>query len=493
MKLFLTESSGWELPDGSPVNRQALSALGLYDGMPFFLNEDGSYADALNRWLRDLPGDGAAARSTWVNYARDVHVFLRFLNHARPGVQWTEVTTDDLHRYAKERREDPTSDLYVSGASWNRALAALERLYDWAVRTKLIAESPFTYRFRTLYRETRDTIEPVDSRQNVLRARPDRAPPRYLSVDEYVFFRNVGLRGLLPSGKADPFFRGRCAVRNALFSDLLVTTGMRRTEASTLLLWEIPEIAARAVPREVECTVEGAVSKNKQSRTVYVPREVYLRLQHYIREQRSHAVLGAIERHGGKAAADEALVAQHVEGTTVRLIGRKKPMDSGRFGVEDRVRLLQVAGDRVIGPAQVFVGESGLALAPTAWNDIFDAASARVERFKDDYPHATSARPGGDLAVRPHDLRHTYAVNFLSRLYQRFLETTDPAILKDAGRQLQHRLLKDPLRTLQLRMGHRQLESTFIYLQYIEQVQDLAHDAAAKWASDLDLSEGGPL
>ena len=491
MKLFLTKTSGWELPDGSLVNRQALSNLGLYDGMPFFLNEDGSYATALNRWLRDLPTDGARARSTWVNYARDVHVFLRFFDHVRPGTPWTAVTTEDLRRYAKERQGDATSETHVSGASWNRALAALERLFNWAVRAKLIAESPFTYRFRTTYYSTKDTIEPVDSRVNVLRARLDRPPPRYLSVEEYLFFRNVGLRGLLPSGKADPSFRGRCAVRNALFSDLLVTTGMRRTEASTLLLWEVPEISASAVPREVECTIEGSISKNKHSRRVYLPRQVYLRLQHYIREQRSHAVLGFIERHGGKAAADHVLAVQHLEGMTVRLIGRKKPMDAGRFGKEDRVRLLQVVGDRVIGPAQVFVAESGSALAPTAWNDIFDAASARVERFRDDYPHATGARPGGELAVRPHDLRHTYAVNFLSRLYQRLLETTDPATLKDAGRQLQHRLLKDPLRTLQLRMGHRQLESTFIYLQYIEQVQDIAHDAAEKWASDLDLSAGG--
>lgn len=492
MKLFQTETSGWELPDGSPVSRQALSGMGLYDGMPFFLNGDGSYASALNRWLRDLPVDGATARSTWVNYARDVHVFLRYLEHVRPGAHWTEATTEDLKGYAMARRGDPASELYVSGASWNRALAALERLFGWAVRTKLVEQSPFTYRFRTTVHTTTDTIEPVDTRLNVLRARMDRPPPRYLSVEEYVFFRNVGLRGLLPSGKADPLFRGRCATRNALFADLLVTTGMRRTEASTLLLWEIPQIPARSTPREVECTVEGSVSKNKNSRPVYVPREVYLRLQHYIAEQRSHAVSGFLQRYGDVSAGDADLAVQHVEGTTVRLIGRKKPMDAGRFGAEDRVRLLQVIGERVVGPAQVFVGESGLALAPTAWNDVFEAASARVERFKEDYPHAHSARPG-DLAVRPHDLRHTYAVNFLSRLYQRFLETTDPALLKDAGRQLQNRLLKDPLRTLQLRMGHRQLESTFIYLQYIEQVQDIAHDAAAKWASDLDLDEGGAL
>jgi integrase len=49
-------------------------------------------------------------------------------------------------------------------------------------------------------------------------------------------FRDVGLCGQLPEGLEDPNWRGRNGARNALFADLLITTGLRLQEASGLML-----------------------------------------------------------------------------------------------------------------------------------------------------------------------------------------------------------------------------------------------------------------
>ena len=54
----------------------------------------------------------------------------------------------------------------------------------------------------------------------------DTAPIRFLTVEQYLFFRDVGLYGLATDGHRDPSFNGEQAFRNKLFADLLVTTGV---------------------------------------------------------------------------------------------------------------------------------------------------------------------------------------------------------------------------------------------------------------------------
>jgi integrase len=51
-------------------------------------------------------------------------------------------------------------------------------------------------------------------------------------MDDYRIFRDVGLRGLALDGTERPGARDRNGLRNALFADLLVTTGLRLEEAS---------------------------------------------------------------------------------------------------------------------------------------------------------------------------------------------------------------------------------------------------------------------
>src|SRR3546814_15399641 len=83
-----------------------------------------------------------------------------------------------------------------------------------------------------------------------------RRPPRSTRTDTlfpyttlFRSFREVGLRGLTVEGTERPGARDRNGARNALFADLLVTTGLRLEEASHLLAAEIRVRDARSEPQ----------------------------------------------------------------------------------------------------------------------------------------------------------------------------------------------------------------------------------------------------
>ncbi|MGE6057362.1 hypothetical protein ACQJ2V_28445, partial [Klebsiella variicola subsp. variicola] len=69
-----------------------------------------------------------------------------------------------------------------------------------------------------------------------------RSDVRFVTMDDYRIFREVGLRGLTPDGTERLGARDRNGLRNALFADLLVTTGLRLEEASGLLTAELAAI-----------------------------------------------------------------------------------------------------------------------------------------------------------------------------------------------------------------------------------------------------------
>lgn len=128
----------------SPFDRQ----LQLVEGMPFFVTTDGKYPlDDLNAFFRYLPSDGCHSPRTWLAYARDIDAFLTFL-HDVYEVHWLDADNRHLTHYRQIRRGDDAEkhNTKISGSSWNRALAALERLYRFAVEEGWIDRTPFRYR-----------------------------------------------------------------------------------------------------------------------------------------------------------------------------------------------------------------------------------------------------------------------------------------------------------------------------------------------------------
>ncbi|WP_119730098.1 hypothetical protein [Thermomonospora amylolytica] len=113
------------------------------------------------------------------------------------------------------------------------------------------------------------------------RRRPLRLPRRYgsglsrqmqvrhLTLEQYLFFRDVGLGGQRPDGEVDLAFRGWCPHRNRAAVELALMTGMRKREWSSVLL---PELATgdRRPGDPVRFWLQACAKYGRQ-REVYVP------------------------------------------------------------------------------------------------------------------------------------------------------------------------------------------------------------------------------
>ncbi len=210
-------SGGW--------NRQAQ--------VPSIRRGGATYDANLDRFLADLPLNGVRSQHSRRSYAYDLLVWVRYLDEARSKTVW-QATREDVDAYHRARRHDEAANR-ISTASWNRAVAALDKLYRWAVEEGLIAQSPFNY--RDVWRRMpsgRGRTMTVTRNQAYERA-AKHSEVKFITFEDYRHFRDVGLLGLTPEGSERPGARDRNGSRNALFADLLISTGLRLEEASSLL------------------------------------------------------------------------------------------------------------------------------------------------------------------------------------------------------------------------------------------------------------------
>ncbi|MER8388788.1 site-specific integrase [Mesorhizobium sp. M1380] len=292
MQLYFTDLGALSRPlplDDSATN-PAPGALdvaeraGLIDGMPFILTDDGSYDLNLNRFFRACPGMGARSPNTWRSYARDILVWARFLAERRDGKTVWQADRHDVLAFHRARRL-AAAPYRISAASWNRSIAALDKLYRWAIEEGIITVSPFSYGV-TLRRAagSRAVLAVTANRARERAAR--RHDTRYVDLGRYLLFRDVGLRGRLPDGSEDPAWRGRNGERNALFAELLVTTGLRLTEAGSLLLAELPRLTEPG-SRSVPFDLPGPIAKGGRPRRIRIPRRVLALISDYVDLERT--------------------------------------------------------------------------------------------------------------------------------------------------------------------------------------------------------------
>jgi integrase len=107
------------------------------------------------------------------------------------------------------------------------------------------------------------------------------------------------LRGLTVEGTERPGARDRNGARNALFADLLVTTGLRLEEASHLLAAEIPVGDARA-ERQRRVELPAALTKGDRGRSMLLPRRLLPVFDAYIAVERAEAVAKFASAVAGK-------------------------------------------------------------------------------------------------------------------------------------------------------------------------------------------------
>ncbi|SFU40099.1 site-specific tyrosine recombinase XerD [Pseudoduganella namucuonensis] len=88
-----------------------------------------AFCDAL--WLED-----GLAKNSLDAYRRDLRLFARWLEVARPGTGLHAVATPDIDAYFHARHEE------TKASSSNRRLSVLKRFYQHALRQRHIAEDP---------------------------------------------------------------------------------------------------------------------------------------------------------------------------------------------------------------------------------------------------------------------------------------------------------------------------------------------------------------
>lgn len=448
------------------------TTLGLVEGMPFILGDDGSYDHHLNRFFRACPTLGVRSMNSLRAYARDILVWMRFLQERRDGKSLWAASREDIAAFHEARRlSDPP--FRISAASWNRAVASLDKLYRWALDEKIITSVPFAYRQSWAYPSKPALSQPGAT--NCAREKGARkGDVRFLDLEGFKAFRDVGLRGRLPDGREDPAWRGRNGERNALFAELLITTGLRLQEASSLMVMELPNVAVMSsqTAKSVAFRLAAATAKGGRGRDIRLPVRLIGQLQAHAGIERDVA-LGRRKRNGLGQREDRVIPVAGYEHRALRLspAGRSPRVTVDQLSAADRHRLFDAATGA---PLALWLTEDGRPMSMAAWEAVFLRASARCREMG-----------FGDMHVTPHMLRHSFAVHMLSLLLREQIGWVTGEAAHPIGAAWR-RVIGDPLLKLQRLMGHARIESTYIYLDHLAEAQEIV-DAAVD-AFDLGLA-----
>jgi hypothetical protein len=242
-------------------------------------------------------------------------------------------------------------------------VAALDKWVRWALYEGRLEREPFRYADKQVMtpqglRQVRVNAELESDRQS--------GPVRFVSYEDYLLWRNVGLRGELPDGAPDPTWRGRHAERNAAFADVLMSTGMRLGEAASLLVCEVP-------PRSGDRGFGGvhlsaAVTKRNKPRTVFMTRRTLRAVHHYIEIERDAVVQRQLSM-GGYAAAADVVTVRGTGRLSLALADGQGSWPLSKIDPGQRARLRRLDGADGPGePLWLWLGRDGLPLRPATWS-----------------------------------------------------------------------------------------------------------------------------
>lgn len=444
--------------------RRAAEGLDAY--VPRILRGGELYDADVDRFFLDLPLNGVRSRHSLRAYGYDIMVWLRFLIEVCDKTAWEAARSDVEAFHRVRRRSEPGSR--ISAASWNRSIAAIDKLYEWGVREGLLRSSPFSH--REIWRRNRTRGQGrIVARNDAFERRANQTTIRFVTLEDFRQFRDVGVRGLTAGGSERPGARERNGLRNALFAEMLVVTGLRLEEASFLLAFEIDALpAANASCRQAWLNLPAGLTKGERGRAILIPDGLLQRLRTYIRVERAHAVKKFKARQGWSVVERPIRVRRPTAGSRNLLLldGRVVPLEV--FSPEERERLVICEADNTpIEPAVLWLTEVGQPVRPNSWEVAFARACHRCQAS------------GFPIDISPHQLRHTFAVHMLAMLIQRQLEGA--SLTSSAGpAEGYRRILGDPLQQVQRLLGHASLETTSVYLDHIATRADTVDTAVAE-------------
>jgi integrase len=422
---------------------------GAREGMPFLLRPDGRYDLELHRYFDDcvslMPFNSARAA------ASDLKCFFDFLWFNRAPLNartWRDATREDRSAYKKWRLFDPNGP-GVGHSTWDREVASANAFYRWADEEGYVERNPIvqrveTYRDRHGRRSTREVPRETSNRG----PRNDIA---WFTPRMYRTWRDVGVLGRLPDGGDDRSFRGRWASRNGTFTDFMVRTGLRIAEQTSLSVFELPEYAPGLT--NFRTRLPTKIAKGGSGRVVYVPGTTLADVWDYIELERADAVAYARSR-GLYDRIPDRLVVEDRTRPVVHDRGRLRKV--GDLGHEAR-RVLFVRTADGLEPAAIWLNQYGLPGRVAGWESMFDGANARC------------ARVGVGLRAHPHLLRHSMAVITLEQLWRGHLEVLGAQ--NEAQRRTYQMIYGDPLRWVQMRLGHASMTSTLRYQHTLHELE----------------------
>lgn len=385
------------LPEGERSKYEALLNASLVpDGRPFFLDSNGLPDRKLDGFCNYLVDPMRSSPKTWATYAGQVNVFLRFME--AQGKSWIDASRDDLKLYQRVRMTgEHQCGPVMKGRSWNVAKSAIVQLYDYAVDAGFIEKPPFRYRrSKAIFRAKEEMTADLSAK-----FAPE--PINFISIRQY---KTLWRPWLIQQDNGQ---------RNTALVDLLITVGLRISEALSLEVHQMPDPdAAQYVGRKAVSM--RVVGKGKKPRKVLVPKRVLRAIQFYIEEDRELAAAAFQRKYGKKKAPATA----------------------------------------------AFLSERGTKLSARS-----------VQSFFANALEATGIR------LTPHGCRHTFAVYQLEAMIRRM--TLNLRELREGEADAYRQVLNDPLRQLQLLLGHSHITTTYIYLDFLEESEALVDESLADW------------
>jgi len=448
----------------APVDFDTLGLLeqrALPDGLPLIVDDGMRPVEPLCGWFRSLAYEGKQPETlrAYAYIVRRLSVFL-----AARGTDVLGATEADLVAYRRSRTE--LGERPVDGATWDREAVVINGLYGYLLERGLVRRRPFRLVGRG---QTRNSLGSGVRRSMDI---------RHMTVEQYLFLRDVGLGGQSPDGGVNPAFRGWAPHRGRAGLELALLTGMRLQEWSTLLLPELGE--GRRRPGEPVTFTLQKCAKYEIAREVYVPPGALAMVEHFLLLERPEIVEASAQ--GLARRRGELFVVSDVDHDQGRLHGvwqsRQRRMLMSAMSPELR-RVTVQETEAGLEPLAVFVGHGGRMLGPSSWDRIRTDAWHRLKAHRE-HPAAPV------LPRRPwrfHDARHTFALQLLKYLQglrlRQELGQDQPRVLVSLP---EHHAL-NPVLTVQRRLGHLRPSSTYEYLRYSDDPMNYIDDAFREWSA----------
>jgi site-specific recombinase XerD len=423
-----------------------LASHKVADGTPFLIDPMGRYDSALNRYFQVQLS--TEPLNTQAAAAYDLKRFLAFLWDNRAGKTWREATAEDRAAYKHWRLKDSRGPR-VELVTWDREVATVNRFYRWAVRQGYVAANPIVQRESRSHEPWRQSLGETPAESSHQGPRHD---VRWMPPATYRRWRDVGVRGFTVAGLPDRSFRGRYASRNATYADFMIRTGLRLSEQTSLSLYEVPEIVPGVL--NARTWLPRAIAKGGSERAVYVPASVLKDVWDYVELERAEAVEQARQRGVYEQIRDPLLIEDRSR-PLVLIDGEWQKV--GKLNHDERRRLLVRADGGELEPAALWLNEDGLPSEPSCWQDVFKAANRRC------------AWLGLRLRCHPHMLRHSFAVITLEQLWRGHIQ--ELAVMTPVQRQTFQMVFGDPLNWVRMRLGHRSVLTTQIYLHTLKELE----------------------